>query len=166
MSGTNWNCTFSTLTCTRSDALAAGASYPAITLTVNVAGNASASVTNTATVSGGGETNQANDTANDVTTVTAAGSRDLKINKTHAGNFAQGQTGATYSITATNSGAAATSGSVTVTDTLPAALTATAIGGPNWNCTLATLTCTRNDALGVGASYSAITLTVNVASNA
>ena len=39
----------------RSDALAAGASYPAITHTVTVASKAPASVTNTATVVGGGE---------------------------------------------------------------------------------------------------------------
>jgi hypothetical protein len=55
---------------------------------------------------------------------------------------------------------------VTVTDTLPAGLTATAIGGTGWSCILGTLTCTRSDALGAGASYLAITVTVNVASNA
>jgi hypothetical protein len=49
--------------------LAAAARYPAITLTVNVANNAPASVTNTATVAGGGESNTANNTANDVTTI-------------------------------------------------------------------------------------------------
>ena len=62
-----------TLICTRSDALAAAASYPAITVTVNVASSAPASVTNTATVSGGGETNTSNDTANDVTTINVVG---------------------------------------------------------------------------------------------
>jgi len=69
MTGTGWTCTVGTLTCTRTDALANGSAYPPITLTVNVAGNAPASVTNTATVSGGGELNVANDTANDVTTI-------------------------------------------------------------------------------------------------
>ncbi|MGC2322347.1 MAG: galactose oxidase-like domain-containing protein [Terriglobales bacterium] len=91
---------------------------------------------------------------------------DLTVSKTHAGNFIQGQTGGSYTITATNSGGAATSGTVTVTDTLPAGLTATAMSGTNWACTLATLTCTRNDALTAGTSYPAITVTVNVASNA
>src|SRR5947209_18800229 len=98
LTGTGWTCTLATLTCTRSDALAASASYPAITLTVNVAGNAPASVTNTATVSGGGETNTANDSASDVTTINAAGASDLTINKTHSGNFTQGQVGATFTI--------------------------------------------------------------------
>src|SRR6185436_2228003 len=91
---------------------------------------------------------------------------DLTIAKAHAGNFTQGQTGATYSITATNSGLAATAGAVTVTDTLPAGLTATAISGTGWSCVLGTLTCTRSDALAVAASYPVITVTVTVANNA
>jgi len=164
ISGTGWSCTLGTLTCTRSDALAAGSSYPAVTLTVNVAGNASASVTNTATVSGGGQTNSANDSASDPTTITQLS--DLTIAKTHAGSFTQGQAGAVYTLTASNAGTGPTSGTVTVTDTLPAGLTATAIGGTGWSCTLGTLTCTRSDALAAGSSYPAITLTVNVANNA
>ena len=41
MSGPGWTCdTRRHVSCTRSDALATGASYPAITLTVNVAANA------------------------------------------------------------------------------------------------------------------------------
>jgi len=58
------------VSCTRGDALAAGGNYPSLTLTVSVSGIASASVTNSVTVSGGGETNTSNDTANDVTSVT------------------------------------------------------------------------------------------------
>jgi hypothetical protein len=69
ISGTGWTCTLATLTCTRSDVLAPGASYPAITLTVSVASSASSTLTNSATVSGGGETNTANDTASDSTSV-------------------------------------------------------------------------------------------------
>src|SRR5207249_3555432 len=164
ISGTGWTCVLGTLTCTRSDALAAGSSYPAITLTVTVANNAGASVTNTANVSGGGQTNTGNDSASDATTTVQL--PDLTITKSHSGNFTQGQVGATYSITATNSGSAPTSGTVTVTDTLPAGLSATAISGTGWTCVLGTLTCTRSDALAAGSSYPAITLTVTVANNA
>src|SRR5438046_5432134 len=164
IAGSGWTCVLGTLTCTRSDALAVGASYPAITLTVNVANNAAASVTNSASVSGGGETNTGNDSANDATTINQL--PDLTIAKSHSGNFTQGQTGATYSITATNSGSAPTSGVVTVTDTLPAGLNATNIAGTGWTCVLGTLTCTRSDALAAGLSYAAITLTVTVANNA
>ena len=91
---------------------------------------------------------------------------DLTVTKTHAGNFTQGQTGATYTITVTNGGPGRRAATVTVTDTLPAGLTATAISGTGWTCTLGTLTCTRSDALAASASYPAVTLTVNVASNA
>src|SRR5262249_13809923 len=69
LSGTGWACTLATLSCTRGDALAASASYPPITLTVSVANNAPASVTNTAAVGGGGEVNTVNDSASDVTTI-------------------------------------------------------------------------------------------------
>ncbi len=115
-------------------------------------------------VSGGGQTNTTNDTDTDPTTINQL--PDLTINKSHVGNFTQGQVGATYSLTATNSGFAATSGTVTVTDTLPAGLTATAISGTGWSCVLGTLTCTRSDALAASASYPVITVTVTVANNA
>jgi uncharacterized repeat protein (TIGR01451 family) len=71
-SGLNWNCTLSPLQCTRGDVLVAGTSFEPITLTVNVAANAASSVTNTATVSGGTETNTANNSASDVTQIDAA----------------------------------------------------------------------------------------------
>src|SRR5262249_54773063 len=47
--GNGWSCTVvpPTVTCTRSDVLAAGETYPAITLTVNVAAGAPSSVINT-----------------------------------------------------------------------------------------------------------------------
>jgi uncharacterized repeat protein (TIGR01451 family) len=51
MAGTGWVCTSNV--CTRTNALAAGKSYPAITVTVDVAANAPSKVTNTVTVSGG-----------------------------------------------------------------------------------------------------------------
>src|SRR5204863_290398 len=114
--------------CSRRDAHAAEESYAAITVTVDGAISAPARVTNSATVSGGGETNTANDTATDPTVISPAGAPDQTITKTHEGNFTQGQTGASYALTASNIGTAASSGTVTVTDTLPGGLTATAIG--------------------------------------
>jgi hypothetical protein len=96
----------------------------------------------------------------------SVGAPDLTLLKTHSGNFTQGQSGATYTLTASNVGTAITSGTVTVRDTLPAGLTATAINGSGWSCSLVTVSCSRGDGLAAGASYPAITLTVNVASNA
>jgi uncharacterized repeat protein (TIGR01451 family) len=72
ISGTNWNCTLSPLQCTRGDVLFAGTSFEPITVTVNVAAKTSASVTNTATVSGGVETNTANNSASDPTQIIPA----------------------------------------------------------------------------------------------
>jgi hypothetical protein len=57
ISGAGWSCTLATLTCTRSDQLSPGASYPPITLTVDVPQNIRANVVNSATVSGGGDPN-------------------------------------------------------------------------------------------------------------
>ena len=64
-----------------------------------------------------------------------------------------------------NIGGGPTSGPVTVNDTLPAGLMPTAAAGAGWVCNIAgqAVSCTRADALNVGASYPAITLTVNVA---
>ena len=70
---------------------------------------------------------QSDDSASDVTTINQVA--DLTIVKSHTGNFSQGQSGATYSLTVSNPGGAATSGTVSVTDALPAGLTATAISG-------------------------------------
>jgi uncharacterized repeat protein (TIGR01451 family) len=65
ISGTGWTCTLATLTCTRTDVLAPGSSYPVITMTVDIPQNITNNFTNTATVSGGGETNTGNNTASD-----------------------------------------------------------------------------------------------------
>jgi hypothetical protein len=91
---------------------------------------------------------------------------DLTVTKSHSGNFAQGQSGAQYSITVTNSGTGTTVGAVSLVDSLPSSLTATGMTGTGWSCSISTLVCTRSDALAGGASYPVITLTVNVAGSA
>ena len=135
-------------------------SYPSILVTVNVASDAPASITNTATLSHAPDLNLANNTAS--VTHAVSGLPDMTITKSHTGDFVQGQVGAIYSIVARNSGASPTTGPVTVTDTLPAGMTATAISGGGWSCTLATLICTRADALAASSNYPTIFLTVTV----
>jgi hypothetical protein len=104
-----------------------GSSYPAITVTVDVAVDVAGHLINTAEVSGGGDTNTGNNSASDPTVVGPhTGLPDLTIAKAHAGNFRQGQLGASDTLTITNVGPAPTSGTVTVTKSLPAGLTATA----------------------------------------
>lgn len=99
------------------------------------------------------------------------GTSDLTITKSHIGNFTAGSTG-TYTITVTNSGTGVTDAPVTVTDVLPSGFTYNAASGTSWVCNqtpVGTATCTRgggNNAIAAGASAEAITLTVNVASNA
>ncbi|MEO8504360.1 MAG: hypothetical protein ABI609_10730 [Acidobacteriota bacterium] len=93
----------------------------------------------------------------------------LAIAKTHAGAFQQGVTGEQYTITVSNVGTGATVGTVTVTDSLPAGLTATGMTGIGWTCSVppsvpgpAALGCTSIDAIVASASYPPITLTVTV----
>ncbi len=89
----------------------------------------------------------------------------LSISSTRSANFAQGQTDAAYSVAVSNAaGTGPTSGTVTVTEIAPAGLTLVSMSGTGWSCSGAG--CTRNDVLGAGSSYSPITVTVSVATNA
>lgn len=89
----------------------------------------------------------------------------LGISKTHTGAFIQGQTGKTYTVVVSNNVfASPTIGPVTVTETIPSGLTLVSLSGAGWTCS--GLSCTRSDVLAPGASYPAITVTVNVAAQA
>ncbi|MBJ6725746.1 DUF4082 domain-containing protein [Geomesophilobacter sediminis] len=70
INGDGWTCNYSAASCTRSDPLSPGQSYPPVTIRVNVAKDAPVTVINTVSVSGGGEVNTANDAATDATVVT------------------------------------------------------------------------------------------------
>jgi uncharacterized repeat protein (TIGR01451 family) len=161
MAGVGWTCPDSGTVCTRGDVLAAGMSYPAIIITVSVAGNAPSPQMNSLSVSVDGS---AAAIATDSTIVTAT--PDLTITKSHTGNFAQGQTGATYTITVSNSGTGPSNATVTVTETVPSGLTLVAMSGNGWTCATGGTTCTRSGALAAGASYPGITATVNVSATA
>src|SRR5258708_6021943 len=88
----------------------------------------------------------------------------LTINKSHVGNFTQGQIGVQYTVNINNTSVAATIGQVTMTETPPVGLTITGMAGTGWTCNPST--CTRSDALNSGGTYAAITVTANVAANA
>ena len=136
-----------------------------MTVTVDVADNAPASVTNRAIVAGGGDVLPTNNVVDDVTAVTTG--PDLTITKTHPNSFGPGQTGVIFILTVTNRGGSPTQGRVEVVDDLPVGLTAKAASGGGWTCevTVDTVACTRTDALAPGASYPAITLTADVAAD-
>jgi subtilase family serine protease/sugar lactone lactonase YvrE len=105
---------------------------------------------------------------NAVRLLTPVGSQPvLTIQSKHTGAFTPGQTGAAYSVTVSNGGGAGpTTGTVTVTEILPAGLTLTAMAGPGWKCSTATAVCARSDALSGASSFPAITVTVNVSATA
>jgi len=160
MAGTGWTC--GPMDCTRLDVLAGGASYPPITVTVNVATDATSPQVNQVMVNGGGSP-PAN--ASDSTTIVPAGVPSLSITKTHSGNFIPGQQGATYSVVVSNnSGAGPTIGAITVTETLPPGLTLVSMGGLGWSCVAPT--CTRSATLAPGASSTSILVRVNVLATA
>jgi len=162
MAGSAWSC--SSNTCSRSDALAAGASYPAITVTVNVTSTAASPQVNQVSVSGGGAATASASDSTVINVVTPA-APSLSISKSHSGTFTQGQQNAAYTVMVSNTtGTAPTSGLVTVTETLPPGLTLVSMAGSGWPCS--STTCSRSDALAAGASYPAITVTVNVTATA
>ena len=155
----NFQCT-GTASCT----LAAGHEFSAIdmeylSLNANIAANAPANVSVTLTVTTMGNT------FTQSLSMPVAPQPPLAIAVSHSDNFAQGQGGA-YSIVVTNpSMSAPASGTITVTESLPAGLSLVSMTGPGWNC--ATLpACSRSQTLAAGASTSPITVTVNVGSNA
>lgn len=96
---------------------------------------------------------------------------DLTIALSHTGTFSQGDAADTYKITVSNAGSGATSGTVTVTDTLPTGLSPTGadsgvISGWTVSTNGQTITATRSDALANGVSYPDLTLTVAVSPTA
>jgi hypothetical protein len=141
--------------------IAAGGSC---TFSVNVVGSTGGHKINTS-----GTVTSANaGSGNQATATIDVQAPDPTITKTHTGTFTRGQNGAQWTITVSNVGFGPTVGTVTVVDTLPNVTNPpvpTAMSGTGWTCTLATLTCTRSDALASGSSYPPITLTVNIPIN-
>lgn len=90
----------------------------------------------------------------------------LTITSAHTGDFLEGQTNATYTLTVSNTSPSATSAPVTVTETLPTGLSLVSMvgAGTSWSCTKNV--CTNHDVLPGGSSYQTITVTVRVADNA
>lgn len=118
--GSGWLCTptGNAFSCARSDVLAPGASYPPVTVNVAVAQDAPASLTNTASVQGGGDATASPGSA----TVGTAGSADLGLAKSvDNANPSIGQN-VVFTLTASNAGPSDAT-AVVVTDALPAGLT-------------------------------------------
>jgi uncharacterized repeat protein (TIGR01451 family) len=94
------------------------------------------------------------------TTTVSVGISDLTLTKTHTGNFSIGTPGS-YALTVNNIGTAPSTGTITVTDTLPGgltipngAVTLTGTNAANWSCSAASnvITCSSTNAIAVGGS--------------
>ncbi len=172
-SGNGWTCGISAqvVTCTSSTPIAAAGSAAPITINVSVLPTAPASVTNSAAVSGGGDPlcpAEARCQASVSATVLPPPVPVLSIGMTPPATLSPGGTGS-YTLTVDNTaGTAPSSGTVTVTTTLPTGLTPTAASGPGWTCTISgqTVTCTRTDPIAQGGSAPPISLDVAVQPNA
>jgi uncharacterized repeat protein (TIGR01451 family) len=155
----------SVVTATRTTAISPNADGPVITLTVGVGSGADASITNTAWVAGGGETNTANN-AGSVTTAIQRG--DLTLTKTSQ-TFSYGAN-RTYTIQVGNAGPGVSHGLVTVVDTLAAGLSYNSASGTGWTTSAVNVggrwivTATSSQVVQPGALFNALTLSVNVTS--
>jgi large repetitive protein len=131
-SGSGWNCSITSqvVNCSRSDVLNTNDSYAPILITVDVSQTAGSSLTNTASVSGGGQVNTTNDSSDDPTTITS--SSDLKITKIGPSSITPGLQ-ATYTIRVTNLGPSDAK-TVTVNDATPTGLNFVSSSG---DCTTA-----------------------------
>ena len=93
---------------------------------------------------------------------------DMTLGKSHVGNFTRGST-ATYTIPVENlSLYGASSGVVTLNDTLPLGLTPTNASGTGWSCSIAsqTVSCVNPIVLAASSFYPSITINANVAQTA
>jgi uncharacterized repeat protein (TIGR01451 family) len=134
------------------------------TVTIQVTSAVGGTFNNTA---GAVSSNEAATGAASNTALLTVNAVDLQVRKSHSGTFTAGTTG-TYTLTVDNtSGSGASSGTITVTDTLPTGLTwsATGSGGTGWTCSASgrVVTCTSTTAIAAGGTAMAITLNVAVA---
>ncbi|MET9608103.1 hypothetical protein ABZZ17_24050 [Streptomyces sp. NPDC006512] len=93
----------------------------------------------------------------------------LDVAKFHTGDFARGETGVYRFQLSNRSTSDPTTGTVTLTDTLPQGLTVQGtLSQASWECDLSTtsITCTNSSVVGPFESYPIIELTVNVAADA
>ncbi|MBV9612206.1 MAG: Ig-like domain repeat protein, partial [Acidobacteriaceae bacterium] len=94
----------------------------------------------------------------------------LAITMSHSGSFTQGDTADIYTIQVTNDGPGSSAGTLSLVDTLPAGMTASAMSqtgggtGSDWTCAAGTASCTRTTAMPAGET-DIISLTVIVGSS-
>ncbi|MET3803063.1 putative repeat protein (TIGR01451 family)/fimbrial isopeptide formation D2 family protein [Nakamurella sp. UYEF19] len=168
--GAGWTCTLTgsaTVTCSRAATIGTNASgnnlAAPIDAPVLVDEQTVGTVVNRATVSGPVfDPVPENDTVTRDTPI--AELADVSITKTAASATVVAGTDVTYAIGVVNAGPGTARG-LSVVDTPDPGLVVTGLSGPGWSCTLATLTCLR-DELTVAAGTSTITVTAHPVSSA
>ncbi|MCO5315806.1 MAG: PKD domain-containing protein [Solirubrobacterales bacterium] len=161
VTGSGWNCTESggIVNCDRPAPLAGDTTAPAIRIKVAVGAGAVPTTTTTVNATTVGDRYTPNDVASDTATVTAP---DLVITTAHEmPPYRDGDSGnVTHRVE--NGGTGATTGPITVTDTLPNGIDPIAATGVGWSCTIngQTVTCERDQALAAGASAGQISIEV------
>jgi uncharacterized repeat protein (TIGR01451 family) len=149
--------------CVSTASLAAGNSISYV-LPVTPQASAAPSVSNSASVQGGGDPTCPTTDNCKVTNTTAVDAPSLQLSKTDNGPWVVGQAGAQYTLTVTNTNASvATVGPITVRDSMPAGITPAAGTYGNWVCTVSgqDVSCTSAASI-AGGSSDAINLPVTV----
>ncbi|MBX3673920.1 MAG: DUF11 domain-containing protein [Burkholderiales bacterium] len=139
-----------------------------VTFTITGTATGLGATSNTATVAAPGGVFDPVPGNNSSTAATTILAPDLTLAKSHAGNFTVGVNG-TYSLTVSNgAGSLATTGTITVVDTLPAGLLFVSGGGTGWSCAAAgqAVTCTTAAPIAAGATAPVLSITVAVSSTA
>ena len=165
--GTGWTCSSAsqTVSCVRSDALAALASYPSITLNVNVAQTAPSVVTNTATIGGGGEAYLGNDTATDTAQVVSTA--DLSVALVAAPDPVAAGGNVTFTASVSDIGPSAGDNATLVFPVLANTTFASVTPPAGWSCTgpgiglTGTIVCTTLSMSGGTAANFTIVVKVN-----
>jgi uncharacterized repeat protein (TIGR01451 family) len=133
--GSGWSCTTGqTVTCTRSDALGAGQSWPPITINVTVRNPAPPTIVNTAAVAGGGDVDGSNNTATDAGGAIAQA--DLALSKVSDVTTSPARRDVTFTLDVSNHGPS-TASAAQVTDTLAPDFAATEVTSTHGSCTTA-----------------------------
>ena len=139
------------VTCTVAAGLASGAPVSFVIPVTPTAAASGSSVVNSATVSGGGDPSCPGQAHCGSTTTTPVDAPQLSLVKQASASAFVVGVAASYTLTVTNTGTAATTAAATVSDTLPAALT---LGALPAGCTASgqSVSCTIAAGLGAGAS--------------
>jgi uncharacterized repeat protein (TIGR01451 family) len=170
--GTGWSCATPVdarnVVCTRSASLAGATSAPLLTVVAKVDRNAAAiPSTVTATVSTQGDVDAANGSNSDDDTDTVNIQPEVSVDTEIPSNFKVGDSG-TVTFAAVNGSVVPLDGPTTISSTLPAGLTVSAISGPGWDCSATVLgssdvSCEFAGTVAGGDNSPLLTATVSVA---